>query len=521
MLKKYKSERAITLIALVVTIIILIILAGVSINLVLGDNGIITKAKEAKSIQTKEQEKEAIRLAVAASQMYNEPVLKIAKSNLEKELKNQLGNDANISVIENGSNNFTIKMNDTDRTYYVESTGNVIDDENILEISTAEELKAFRDKVNDGNTFEGKVVCLKNNITLDINEEWTPIGLYLMANTSADDVTNLPFKGTFDGRGYVIDNIYINTTDKVQGLFGLVDNGKILNVGIGENCNITGGNATAGVVGCLINESSVSNCYNKGSINGYYVGGITGISESSTVLNCYNIGNIEGDRMTGGIIGYSKCSTTINCYNKGNIKCIEDCIGGIIGKTLEVSTISNCYNNGKVEGGFYVGGITGSLGEQSTIEKSYNNATIIANSSSEWGNSVVGGICGLNGNSKIIDVYNIGTIEGGEYPNAGGIVGVNRGKLSNSYNIGSVSGNIIGGIVGRNDSQNNNEGIINNSYSLEDENINIYGKNIYIIGSECSEKSSDELKVMASTLGEAFKVDEENINQGYPILSWQ
>ena len=47
MLKKYKSENGITLIALVVTIIVLIILAGVSINLVLGDNGIITKAKEA------------------------------------------------------------------------------------------------------------------------------------------------------------------------------------------------------------------------------------------------------------------------------------------------------------------------------------------------------------------------------------------------------------------------------------------------------------------------------------------
>ena len=48
MFKMYKSERAITLIALVVTIIVLIILAGVSINLVLGDNGIIEKAKEAK-----------------------------------------------------------------------------------------------------------------------------------------------------------------------------------------------------------------------------------------------------------------------------------------------------------------------------------------------------------------------------------------------------------------------------------------------------------------------------------------
>ena len=43
-----KSKRGITLVALVVTIIVLIVLAGVSINLVLGDNGIIQKSKQAK-----------------------------------------------------------------------------------------------------------------------------------------------------------------------------------------------------------------------------------------------------------------------------------------------------------------------------------------------------------------------------------------------------------------------------------------------------------------------------------------
>ena len=41
-----KGQKGITLVALVVTIIVLIILAGVSIALVLGDNGIVTKTKE-------------------------------------------------------------------------------------------------------------------------------------------------------------------------------------------------------------------------------------------------------------------------------------------------------------------------------------------------------------------------------------------------------------------------------------------------------------------------------------------
>ncbi len=43
-----KGQKGITLVALVVTIIVLIILAGVSIALVLGDNGIVQKAKDAK-----------------------------------------------------------------------------------------------------------------------------------------------------------------------------------------------------------------------------------------------------------------------------------------------------------------------------------------------------------------------------------------------------------------------------------------------------------------------------------------
>ena len=46
---KLKKEKGITLIALVVTIVVLLILAGVSINLVLGNNGIIAKAKEAET----------------------------------------------------------------------------------------------------------------------------------------------------------------------------------------------------------------------------------------------------------------------------------------------------------------------------------------------------------------------------------------------------------------------------------------------------------------------------------------
>ena len=52
----FKGKKGITLVALVVTIVVLLILAGVSINLVLGDNGIISKAQEAKTKQAEASE---------------------------------------------------------------------------------------------------------------------------------------------------------------------------------------------------------------------------------------------------------------------------------------------------------------------------------------------------------------------------------------------------------------------------------------------------------------------------------
>lgn len=86
-----KSNNAITLIALVVTIIVLLILAGVSISMVSGDNGIAIKAKNAAD-QTKEKSiKEQIELAIMSSRVNDKNYLDIEL--LETELKRSLGND--------------------------------------------------------------------------------------------------------------------------------------------------------------------------------------------------------------------------------------------------------------------------------------------------------------------------------------------------------------------------------------------------------------------------------------------
>ncbi len=58
----YKSSAGITMVTLVVTVIVLLILAGITMNFALGENGIVAKAKQATELYKREQEKEQIGL---------------------------------------------------------------------------------------------------------------------------------------------------------------------------------------------------------------------------------------------------------------------------------------------------------------------------------------------------------------------------------------------------------------------------------------------------------------------------
>ena len=59
-----KRNKGITLIALVVTIIVLLILAGISINMLTGQNGILNRASEAKQNTGTAQTEELVKLSV-------------------------------------------------------------------------------------------------------------------------------------------------------------------------------------------------------------------------------------------------------------------------------------------------------------------------------------------------------------------------------------------------------------------------------------------------------------------------
>ena len=374
--------------------------------------GILTRTTEAKNKTEEAQEKENLELAVTSSQIEDVNALEIDREKLENAIKQQFGNNKDFSVTDNGDGSFLVSMNDTQRMYYIDQIGEIVDQSKILKISTADELKSFRDDVNSGNSYEGWYIYLANNIMLDINEEWEPIGLYPMENSSPTDETNTPFSGIFDGKGYEINGIYINSTDKVQGLFGLVNNGTIKNIGIGENCTITGNISVGAVVGYLYNNSRATNCYNKANIKvGSYSGGIFGqASINVNIEKCYNEGNITSNNATyliGGVVGNFTNGSQINmCYNNGNINCTEvDKVGGIAGQSqVNNSTIDNCFNLGNIMGKNYVGGIVGQTYNRALLQNCYNIGNIN-------GNDFIGGMSGMN-SSEIYNCYSIGNISG-------------------------------------------------------------------------------------------------------------
>ena len=86
MRKNLKNQKGITLIALVVTIIILLILAGISIATLTGENGLLNKANVAK-----EESKKAKSIAISLAQE-GEPVERIARTlgETEKTIKEWL-----------------------------------------------------------------------------------------------------------------------------------------------------------------------------------------------------------------------------------------------------------------------------------------------------------------------------------------------------------------------------------------------------------------------------------------------
>ena len=159
--QKLKESKGITLIALVITIIVLLILAGVTIATLTGDNGILTKAGDAKTQTEQAKEDENLKIAIAGSYGTD------GKLNL-KDLKDNLTNQG----IDYDKNNtgFPLEVKVNGEKKKIDANGNII--ESIQSLKTKGTV--FKDTTTLEDTYGNQVKIPKG---------------FKIANDSATDVT--------------------------------------------------------------------------------------------------------------------------------------------------------------------------------------------------------------------------------------------------------------------------------------------------------------------------------------------
>ena len=207
-------------------------------------------------------------------------------------------------------------------------------------ISDASQLRWFASQVNDNGK---NSICAQLTNDIDLNNvEWTPIG----------KSSSYSYKGTFDGQGYEIKNLKIDSTSSNQALFGYVNGGTVKNLTVSGF--VKGGSSTAGLIGELAGTSLVEKCMNKATVNGgNAVGGIAGkisTGYEKSIQCCVNEGTIIGANQVGGIVGHAYNKVTVSsCYNRGAIEATVSKAGGIVGHMDDSGAkFSNCYTTGTV-----------------------------------------------------------------------------------------------------------------------------------------------------------------------------
>ncbi len=409
-----KQNKGITLIALVITIIVLLILAGVTISTLTGENGILTRASEASEETLIANEKEEISVAYNGAKAKN-----LGEKITDSDLNEQFSvNGTNAEA--NGSENIVVKFLESNNEYIIQENGNITEvnveqvkdsnpgsfegngtDANPYLIQSIEDLVAFATNVNAGETYTGKYFELTQdldfysdksyvnkdtkyayNSTKDGYEENSEGQAIKQLCTTGEGFISIGradeyFEGFFEGNNCTIHNLYINIDREVTG-------GRV------------------GLFGGIDNDSEIRNV----SVNGQ----ITVLDSSVT-----HVGGITGEAQCGG----QSRAKIINCNADVDIMCHADCVlGGIVGGAW--GTIENCNHNGNIiveaeKEYVYVGGIAGIIGSsvQDEVINCNNYGSIKVNTkgaNSVW-DTVIAGIAGYNNEANIQNCINEANIE--------------------------------------------------------------------------------------------------------------
>ena len=300
----------------------------------------------------------------------------------------------------------------------------------------------------------------------------------------------------------------------------------------------TTGAQAGGILGLVVNK-----------FQGNFTTGTLGSSDykayaSIEVTGCKNYGAVSAansNAAAGGIVGSCQMADVngvvlADCENHGAVSApAGGAAAGILARqNSEQQTISRCLNTGTITGTIYAAGITGRSGGEPTLIESCANTGKITGQRA-------GGIVAVSF-GEITDCYNTGDVTGSEF--AGGIAGSHNpwqfpnthnyavSKVSNCYTTGKVTGSSDNATIGAAVGKLHTGSIVSleqttyrdfQVYALEGTCAQLVGQKSENAKDATAFKTSAELKsdAMLTKLGEAFKKDAGNINNGYPVLVWQ
>ena len=320
-------------------------------------------------------------------------------------------------------------------TYYVRAYA-----ENAMGVSYSEEVSVTTQDIKSDKWDGSKA----SSFSAGTGAKWDPYiiktgGQLLLAKDHSDkyfelggniDLNNknwLPFefKGTLDGKGYSISNLYINRIDDSQGLFstcsGTVSNLTVRNVNINAPQSshvgtLSGTGGTFNNCKVILGEAS--------SITGNnYVGGIAGSEAKLTGCSVDSMSQnpvVRGNSNVGGLVG--KTSSDIESCVVNAIVVGAEQVGGIVGYAGKISygggrhSINSSSFHGRVEGESHVGGIIGQS-NGGFLNGCKVDAEVVARE------SCAGGLIGYNSNynAQVVGCYTHGYVNA--KTDCGGLVG--------------------------------------------------------------------------------------------------
>ncbi len=290
------------------------------------------------------------------------------------------------------------------------------DDDNLIEVSTLEQLNAIRydldgdgdpDSTTDdtdyfaaftgtGTNLSCNSTCTGYELTADldfdvagsyasgtVSSAWTsgdgfpPIGEFTPGATP----TRSPFTGTFDGNRHTISNLQMDPTGTIAaGLFSLLGEGGVVrNVGL-VAVEVTGVNNAGAVVGR--SEGTVFATYATGTVTGQGgIGGLVGhqngegLTTEPRVAASYSAVTVNSTsgagNNTGGLVGLNNVGDIIASYATGNVTGSTNAVGGLVGShRASGSAVIASYSTGAVTPPTG-GGLIGDIRPGTTVTNSY------------------------------------------------------------------------------------------------------------------------------------------------------